>query len=300
MGRLRVSVYTLTLLLCAATLTLGLLCYQREGISLAASAQGWVQHWPFAPREIQVKFEGPLEEQAGEAWRIAGQQVHTAAASFLGAPSDAFVVGAQVRVQAIRKGDGSLEARSIAFIASPAIAEEATSQARNTMTQPQAGDGASLEFEGEIAQLPAGDSWIGDWLVADVRVRVDEATKISGTPRPGANVEIVGLEEGPRALRALDILVQDSAGQEVVLRGIIVERSSPAGRTKPAASAPDAWMFVLQDTGKEGLTYQIWTDQQTFIDESRGQVTPNSWVEIRATRQEDGSFLARYIRLIRP
>ena len=347
-GRLRVSARCLALLAFVAALVGGLLfCYQR-GSSLAESAQEAGQRWLFLRRATRVSLEGPLEEQGDGVWRVAGQQVHVGAASLVGAPQASFVAGAWIRVQAIRREDGSLEARAIVFVSGtasegslefvgqvvalpsdslrgiwqiddialevngetallpgghvPQIGEQAEVKAvrrvnapplaKSITIRPSLLEKVPVEFEGEISQLPSGDSWIGTWMVSDVQVRVDEATKIIGTPGIGANVEISGLEEGPRSLRALEILIHDDVGQEIVVRGTIVE-----AKLGPAL---DTWAFAVQSGDKEGTIYRIRIDRHTFIDESRGPVAVNSWAEVRAMRQDDGSLLARYIRLSRP
>jgi hypothetical protein len=181
-------------------------------------------------------------------------------------------IGDRVEVKTVRPNTGLPIARSIAFYAPLSRA-------------------IKVEFASEIMQLPPSEDWNGIWLVGDVRVKVDSETRIEGHPRVGDEVEIVGLEQGARAVLAQEIVVK-SAKSEVTVVGLISELVTEG--------ISGAGLISVKSSEKPNDVERIQMDRQTFIDESRGRARPNVRVQVRALRQSDGSLLARYVRVIIP
>lgn len=181
-------------------------------------------------------------------------------------------IGDRAEVKSVRPGVGLPIARSIAFYAPLSRA-------------------IKVEFAAEIIQLPPSEDWNGIWLVGDARVKVDSETRIEGYPRIGDDVEIVGLEQGTRAVLAQEIIVA-SAKSEVTVVGLISELVTDG--------VSGAGLISVRSSEKPNSVERIEMDRQTFIDESRGRARPNMRVQVRALRQSDGSLLARYVRVLIP
>lgn len=124
-----------------------------------------------------------------------------------------------------------------------------------------------------------------EWQVDDVTVSVDGGTSIVGLPMVGREVQIVGVEEGSRRLRALKITVLATNAEQTM----------------------QAWLQNIDDTG---LWHVTWLDgpithtvtltvgQETLVDTSLAPAEPGSWLEIRATPQGEAYYQAQQIRVL--
>lgn len=247
--------------------------------------------WPVLQREITVRFDGLIEAQEGDVWRVGGHLVAVSPAVLakLGSPTPH--IGAYVMVRAVRGEEGLLLARSISLLDAPAGGFTGLPALTPVAPTPLPGAEMAVEFEDEIVRLPDGENWLGRWTVGDVYVIVDPQTKMTGTPRLGANAEVSAILEGERLARALAITVKDAQEEGDIWQGQIIALDAGGNST--------GWGFRLQESEGGRTAQRVKVIPQTFLDESGGRLGLRTWVEVRGVRLADGVIQAAYIRVRR-
>ncbi len=275
----------------AGVLLLGV-CRWR-GISATAAWQELSQTLSWR-QETKVRLDGQIEAQRDGVWIVAGHAVRVSAASLSDVAGAPWEIGDWVRVKAVVRSDGTMVATEILPLAgTPDLGTLDLSVA-----SPVAAAGWVVEFEGDITSLPADDMY-GSWSVDGKPVQVGTDTVIHGTPRLGTHISLRGVQDTNGFVLASEIWIEADSTETVLTGRLCLVSGSPvpASAIAQSADAPrEAWQ-LLGDKGE--MLARIVVDSSTFIDESRGRGDQDAWAEIRAVPLPDGSWLARYIRVLR-
>ncbi len=255
-------------------------------------------------QETKVRVDGQIEAQTEGVWIVAGYQVRVPPASVSDVTGALWEIGDWVRVKAVVEPDGTLAATEILPLAgAPGLS---TSDLKTV--SPVAAAGWVVESEGDITSLPA-DGLYGSWSVDGKAVRVGGDTVIHGTPRVGMHINLRGIQDNSGLVQASEIWVEVDDTETVLTGRLCPVWGSPAsGSAVPVGNASQD--NVLRSAGVSRKTWQLLSDkgeaiakivvdESTFIDESRGRADQDAWAEIRAVPLPDGSWLARYIRVLR-
>ena len=115
------------------------------------------------PRDIKVRFEGRIEELAGDYWRVDGRRVSLELGTRVLQDIADAQVGGWALVQCLLGQDGKLTAQEIVVL-------------RAANSPPEA-----MEFSGMVEAIGPDR-----WVIAGKTVLVEDATEIDGEPRTGA------------------------------------------------------------------------------------------------------------------
>lgn len=281
----------LALVTLAGVLLLGV-CHWRGG-SATAAWQGLSRTLSWR-QETKIRFDGQIEARKDEVWTVAGYAVRVPAASLSGVPNAPWEIGDWVRVKAVVRPDGTLVATEILPLAGAPDLDTLDLSAMS----PVAAAGWMFELEGEITSLPA-DEMYGSWSVDGKPMQVGIDTVIHGTPRLGTHVSLRGLQNASGLVQVSEIWIEADSTETVLTGRLYTVPGSfiPGSAASQSSGAPrDAWQ-LLGDKGE--AIAKIVVDESTFIDEGRGRADQDAWAEIRAVPLPDGSWLARYIRVLR-
>lgn len=146
-------------------------------------------------------------------------------------------------------------------------------------------DGARVKFTGLIENLPNNASLIGDWQVSGRKVKVIGSTELkqeAGAAVVGATVEVEGMEEADRSVRASKIEVKSSGAPSgyIEFYGVI--------ETLPASGLVGEWIV----SGK-----RVRVSAETQIKNYNGAPAVGKQVEVKGVTQSDGSTLAASIEV---
>ncbi|MBI3943680.1 MAG: hypothetical protein HY326_11760 [Chloroflexi bacterium] len=105
----------------------------------------------------------------------------------------------------------------------------------------ETGRQAPVEFEGIIEQLPGivPGSWIGDWMVGDLKVSVTSSTAISGQPGIGGRALVRGVSRTGGVV-AQSISIVANAPNIVLVTNTATPTTSPTVATMTSTSTPTA------------------------------------------------------------
>lgn len=129
--------------------------------------------------------------------------------------------------------------------------------------------------------LPNTEGFIGEWVVARVKVNVTASTKINqerGKVAVGALVEIKGTRQGEGVLNATEIEVKLNPGDGVPIKF--------TGKIEELPSTP----VRVGDWKVSGKIIHV--TSATKIDQEKGQIAVGAIVEIEGLAQNDGSINA--------
>jgi len=275
----------------AGALLFGICRWQEIAASAAWQALSRTLPWR---QEAKVRLDGQIEAQRDGVWTVAGYQVRVPVASLPGIASASWEIGDWVRIKAVVEPDGTLVATEILPLAdAPNLSALDLSTA-----SPVAAAGWVVEFEGEITKLPA-DGVYGRWSVDGKPMQVGTDTAIHGMPCVGAHISLRGVQDTSGLVRVNEIWIEADS-TETVLTGRLcaVPASAVPASAASQSAGPPREMWQLRDDRGETIA-KIVVDESTFIDESRGRADQDAWAEIRAVPLPDGSWLARYIRVLR-
>lgn len=149
-----------------------------------------------APRDVEVRIEGRIDEITAQSWTVGGQRVNLHAGTILNQSLARAEVGGWATVVALKRPDGSLLAREIVVL-------------RGAEQPPE-----PKEFHGTIDSIQPGR-----WVVAGREVIVTGETVIEGTPRVGAVAYVKAEQHADGRLVAKKITVP--AEQIVQFAGLI-------------------------------------------------------------------------------
>jgi hypothetical protein len=141
-----------------------------------------------------------------------------------------------------------------------------------------------VEFHGKIETLPGvSPTWIGDWIVGQFKVKVNELTKLNtehGVIKTGAIAEVKAYRQADKSLLAVRIKIEDTNDfeNEFECEGLI---SGLIGTTNVD------YKFVV-----DGFT--VTTDTWTQIS---GTLVEGMKVEVNGSLQTDGSVLATKVKM---
>ena len=212
---------------------------------------------PELPQPIEVRFEGVIEALPEGSyigtWVVAGQGVQvTESTEIEGTPQ----VGVWVSVKANLYSDGSLVAIKIKVKTPKAV---------------------TVEFKATIKALPE-DGLLGEWVIGDHTVTVDESTQIEGdTPDVGDWAEVKAQIQADGSLLVLEIEVKDKENppaQEVDFKGPITALPETADYT-------GVWTI--------GCCHQVTVTTSTIIS---GTPEVGLFVEVKALKEGPGAFVA--------
>lgn len=147
-------------------------------------------------------------------------------------------------------------------------------------------DSAHIKFIGTVESLPSSGSLIGDWQVSGRRVRVTSSTKIEqerGAAVVGSTVEVKGVEEADRSVRAYEIEVKNGSGTSssyVEFYGVI--------ESLPSSGLIGVWTV----SGK-----RVNVTAGTQIKNYNGAPAVGKQVEVKGVTQPDWSILASSIEV---
>ncbi len=207
-------------------------------------------------------------------WTVGERIVHVTADTKIEQEKGRVQVGALVEVEGILRNDRSVDARRI----------EVKHVFNDTLNY--------VRFFGTITALPDNNTLIGDWTVGGRVVHVTQRTRIRtehGAPRIGAFVEVEGNQRSDDSVDAFRIEVERDAGAPEGTIGFI----NFYGQIK---SLPDSQNFVGVWM-VNNKTVQV--TEMTRIDQRRGMVAVNAFVEVFGYLLGDGSVRAIKIE-VRP
>ncbi len=187
-------------------------------------------------------------------WVVSGQEVLVTSTTVItGEPA----IGRTARIRAERHPDGT-------FVALEIVVE----------TPPPAPKPERVQFSGEI------QSRINDtlWLIAGVKVRIDDRTDIKGQLQVGYLAEVDGIREAPDQVYAERITVQEPACTAVAFEGVISAIDAEAG----------IWVVG---------PFTIQVNEATQID---GVPVEGAFAQVEACQYEDGRIVATRIFVIAP
>ena len=272
-------------------------------------------------RDNEVEFAGTIQSIAGSLWTVNGISFTVNISTEIYPSASLAIVGAFVKVEAIKLDDGSLVAKEIEVV------------------RPEGERERHVEFRGMIESFNASV-----WVVAGRTVNISPTTVIRGTPVVSATAEVEALLKADGSLWALKIEVErrETEKERVEFRGVISAFSATqwvvGGRTvlistttqisgtpqigliaevyalKSGSTLTALRIRVVKPEPKEvefsgkitsmaagswvvdGKTINI--DASTQIDQSRGVAKVGARVEVEGLLQADGSVNAKRIRVV--
>jgi len=152
---------------------------------------------PLPPRQVKIRFAGPIDEIGADTWTIDGRVVRVDANTSIDQSQAQAAVGATASVVAVRDDDGGLVAVSIIIEPPPQAPPE------------------PFEFRGLIENYGA-DSWtVGGYSLA-----ITPDTAVEGSPKQGLLAQVKAVRLGDGSLVAVQIVVQPPT-EEVQFEGLI-------------------------------------------------------------------------------
>ena len=212
------------------------------------------------PDEVKIRIEGVIEDIGDSHWTVAGTRFELGSVVLINQERAQAQVGGWATVDAVKKPDGRIIARSIRVLHGP---DE----------PPQ-----DKEFRGVI------ESWGGEaWVIAGQRVLITSDTIIEGTPKVGAIARVKAEQYADGRLVAKGITVESEPEQQVVqFEGIIQE-------LPPSAPHSLNGNWIVEADG-ERVTVRV--TGNTEID---GKPEVGLTVEVEGTWMNDGSVRAESI-----
>ncbi len=126
-----------------------------------------------------------------------------------------------------------------------------------------------------------------NWWVDSIPVDVSGAT-IDGSPVEGKRVQITGIEDAPRKVRAYHVWVLDDA-----LPAKLVGWLQAINDSRGVIS----WQVgILKDANVQSIHLMV--DADTLIDDSQGPAQTGSWLDISAVPQTPVIYQAKQIRIL--
>jgi hypothetical protein len=217
-----------------------------------------------------IEFRGVIydvpDNPMGADWRIGGitVRVDSKATEVTGADPR---VGFYAQVVGYIGSDRKVLARSILILDPATVA-------------------AGFEFEGIVQSIPADGA--GEWVIGNVRGRVDQNTKIQGAQAIGRKAEVVGKRMPDGSLYFQEIRIAEPEQGEIRVSGRIVHIDR------------DAYLDIWTIETDAGEMLELDVDGRTFVDESRARAAEGMWVEAIARRCLGGALCALRIRVERP
>jgi uncharacterized protein (TIGR03437 family) len=222
----------------------------------------------------QTKFSGIVEKlpstegRIGD-WTVSGRIVHVTQATQLKQERAEVAVGSLVEVEGTRQSDGTFNATKIEVKLNP----------NNLPT--------AVRFKGTVETLPNSTGLIGEWKVSGRAVKVDDKTRIVpnvAAVKVGATVEIFGMKQGDGPVNALVIEVKDpNESDPNYIRFFGKVQALPA-----AANFVGEWK-VDEKT--------VVVSAATKLNQERGAITVNAFVEVKGLKQADGKINATEIEV---
>jgi hypothetical protein len=187
-------------------------------------------------------------------WVVSGEEILVTSATVItGEPA----VGRTARIRTERHPDGT-------FVALEIVVE----------MPPPAPKPERVQFSGEI-QSKINDTL---WLIAGVKVRIDDRTDIKGQLQVGYFAEVDGIREAPDQVYAERITVQEPTCTAVAFEGVISAIDAEAG----------IWVVG---------PFTIQVNDATQID---GVPVEGAFAQVEACQYEDGRIVATRIFVIAP
>jgi hypothetical protein len=271
----------------------------------------------------EVEFAGTIQSIVGSLWTVNGISFTVNITTEIHPSATLAVVGAFVKVEAIRLGDGSLLAKEIEVAVPPNGVHE-----------------KHVEFRGIIESFSASV-----WIVAGRTVNISPTTVIHGTPVVSTTAEVEAVLKADGSLWALQIEVKqpEVERERVEFKGVISAFSATqwtvCGRvvlistTTQIIGTPQIGLIAqvyalksgstltalrirvvkpepkeVESTGKitsmrsstwivGGKTVKI--DPNTVINQSQGTAKVGARAQVNGLLQLDGTVLAKRIRIVR-
>jgi hypothetical protein len=204
------------------------------------------------PDEVKIRIEGVIENIGDSHWTVAGTRFELGSVMLINEERAQAQVGGWATVDAVKKPDGRIIARSIRVLRGP---DE----------PPQ-----DKEFRGVIESLGGGA-----WVIAGQRVLITSDTIIEGTPKVGAIARVKAKQYADGRLVAKGITVESEPEQQVVqFEGII------------QAIDGDRWTVSGQDIFIDGQTQIEGTPAVGAIAEVEAVVRPDGTKVARSIKIE--------------
>src|SRR5215216_6506645 len=156
----------------------------------------------------EIKFTGTVTSLPSSGiigdWVVSGTTVHVTGGTRIEQEDGPAVVGAVVKVEGVRRADGSVDATEVG------VKESASGNGNGNGNGNNNGRGEA-EFKGTIESFPAG--FIGDWRIGGRTIHVTSATRIEAEIGPvaaGAFVEVKGSMRADGSIDATKIEVKSN------------------------------------------------------------------------------------------
>ena len=202
-------------------------------------------------------------------WRVDGYTVHVTTTTRIDQEHGPIVMGSIVEVKGYQRDDGSIDAVEI-----------------DVQEQPGDDNGANVftKFYGTVEQMPTGTLY-GEWRIGGRTVHITTTTTLEQDHGPlevGAYVQVEGFEQADGSLNATKVetkAIEDHDGDnQVELRGTVEQL--------PVGTLIGEWVVSGQ---------VVHVLSSTTIEQQHGAATVGAYVEVKGTRNQDGSIVATKI-----
>jgi hypothetical protein len=208
-------------------------------------------------------------------WVVDGRTIHVTSATDIEQEDAILSVGALVKVEGVRRADGSIDATKIEV-------ERSSGDVRPV---------PAFELHGFVEQLPATAGLVGDWVISGRTVHVTSATLIrpsAGSIAVGSFVEVRGTLRGDNTVDALTVELERAEGD-----GQLTPRFVLYGLVELLPAGPN----FTGDWVVSGRTVHVGSSTQV-LRENR-PLAVGSFVKIVGTLRADGSIDAVRIQVKR-
>ncbi|MBL8204029.1 MAG: hypothetical protein JNM09_07350 [Blastocatellia bacterium] len=208
-------------------------------------------------------------------WTVGDKIVHVAATTKIEQEDGAVAVGAYVEVKGTPNSDGSITATKIE-VQLPSSGGGSGSSSSGT-----------IEFTGNIEEIPSTTGRIGDWKVAGKIVHVSATTFIKQERTlvaAGVTVEVTGIQQNDGSVNALKIETKSNTSGETKFTGKVEELPSATNR--------------VGDWKISGRVVHVST--ATKLNQNDGAVAIGVTVKVEGIAQADGSLNATEIETKSP
>lgn len=225
----------------------------------------------------EVSFRGTVESLPSTAnllgdWRVSGRTVHVTDKTKTTTEYGPAKVGSLVEVEGYQQTDNSVDAKKVEVESQPSA--------------PVRNNPGYCRFFGPINSLPSTQGWIGEWNVGGHKLNIVATTTIvqeRGPVAVGALVEVLAVAQAG-ALEAVRVEVKNGTGNS-------------AGYAKffgTISALPAAQNFV-GDWTVGGKTVHV--TSSTRLNQERGKIVVNAFVEVEGNQRTDGSVDATSIEV---
>ncbi len=211
-------------------------------------------------------------------WTVAGKTIHVGARTRIRTEHGPVKVGAFVEIEGNQRTDNTIDAYNIE------VERDADAPA---------GTIGFINFYGQIKTLPSDPKFIGNWMVGNKTVAVNDQTKLDtrrGQVAVNAFVEVFGYLLGDGSVRALKIEVRPvpSSNSNAAINRSYVEFIGKIEKLPTTTNLVGDWTVG----GKV-----VHVKERTVIKRERTTVTVGATVEIYGAELADGSVDAKFIEV---